>query len=170
MFIVYGAYHFWPKKVGFRDDYCLGCQAPRRSIAIRTLDVGHIFWIPILPVGFWKRWRCSMCNRDPRANTKTGRSFKWIGLVCLFFIALVLWTIPVGQDASAFYWGFRFVSLASAVALLIHLIVSAKEPSLRQRLAAIPPASDTVCPFCSTPLLAGTGPRWSCPACNAERY
>jgi hypothetical protein len=40
MFIVYGSYHFWPKKVGFRDDYCLGCQAPRRSIAIRTLDVG----------------------------------------------------------------------------------------------------------------------------------
>jgi hypothetical protein len=92
MFIVYGSYHFWPKKVGFRDGYCLGCQAPRRSIAIRTLDVGHMFWIPILPVGFWKHCKSSMCNRDPHANTKTRRSFKWIGLVCLILISLGFWT------------------------------------------------------------------------------
>ncbi len=170
MFIIHGAYHFWPKRVAFRDDYCLSCQAPCRSIAIRTLDVGHIFWIPILPVGFWKHWKCSMCSRDPHANTKTGRSFKWIGLVCLIFIALVFWTIPVDPGAPAFYWGFRLGALAGSVALLIHLMVTAREPSLRERLAAIPPATDVVCPFCSTPLIAGSGPRWSCPACSAERY
>ncbi len=170
MLIVYGSYHFWPKKVGFRDDYCLGCQAPRRSVAIRTLDVGHFFWIPILPVGFWKHWKCSMCHRDPHANTRTRRSFKWIGLVCLILIAFGFWTIPVDPDASAFYWGFRLVPLAGTVALLIHLMVTEKEPSLRQRLAAIPPAADVTCPFCSTPLVAGTGPRWSCPGCSVERY
>ena len=48
MFIVSGAYHFWPKRVAFRDDYCLTCQAPRRSIAVRTFDVGYIYWIPFL--------------------------------------------------------------------------------------------------------------------------
>jgi hypothetical protein len=89
---LYGSYHFWPKKFGFRDDYCLGCQAPRRSIAIRTLDVGHPFWIPILPVGFWKQWKCSMCHRGPHANTRTRRSFKWIGVVGLILIALAFWT------------------------------------------------------------------------------
>src|ERR1700686_3493787 len=47
MLIIRGSYHFWPKRVAFRNDYCLRCQAPRRSIAIRTFDVGHLFWNPI---------------------------------------------------------------------------------------------------------------------------
>ena len=170
MLIVYGAYHLWPKRVAFRDDFCLTCQAPRRSIALRTFDVGHIFWIPILPAGFWKHWKCSMCHRDPHANTKTRRPFKWIGLVCLILISLAFWTIPVDPHASAFYWGFRLVPLAGAVVLLIHLMVTEREPSLRELLAKIPPAADVICPFCTTPLTAGTGPRWSCPGCNAERY
>ena len=83
MFIIHGAYHFWPKPVAFRDDYCLSCQSPRRSIAIRTLDVGHIFWIPVLPVGFWKHWKCISCGKDPHVNPKTRRSFLWAGLLCL---------------------------------------------------------------------------------------
>lgn len=170
MFLVYGAYHFWPKRVAFRDDYCLGCEAPRRSIALRTFDVGHIFWIPILPVGFWKHWKCSMCHRNPHANAKTRRPFKWIGMVCLVLISLLFWMTPVDPTAAAFSWGFRLVPLAGAGALLIHLMVTEKEPSLRERLAAIPPAADMVCPFCSMPLMAGTGPRWSCPGCGAERY
>ena len=79
-----------------------------------------------------------MCHRDPQANTKTRRSFKWIGFVCLILISLVFWTTPFDSDASAFYWSFRLVPLAGAVALLIHLMVTEREPSLRQRLAAIP--------------------------------
>jgi hypothetical protein len=46
----------------------------------------------------------------------------------------------------------------------------AKPFSLRNKLASIPPTADAVCPFCSVALVAGTGDRWSCPACNAVRY
>ena len=41
MHILRGAYHYRAKPVGFRDDYCVSCRAPRRSIAIRSFDVGH---------------------------------------------------------------------------------------------------------------------------------
>ena len=51
MFVIHGAYHFWPKRVAFRNDYCFTCGQACRAVAIRTFDVGHIFWIPILPVG-----------------------------------------------------------------------------------------------------------------------
>ena len=81
MLIVRGSYHFWPKRVAFRNDYCLRCQAPRRSIAIRTFDVRHLFWIPILPVGFWKRWQCEVCGQAPHIYPKVRRFFKWVGLV-----------------------------------------------------------------------------------------
>jgi len=167
MFIVTGAYHFWPKRVAFRNDYCLTCQVPRRSIAIRTFDVGHIFWIPILPVGFWKHWKCDVCGQDPHVNPKTRRSFKWAGLVCLVFFSLVFWMQPIESDY-ALSWFLRIAASAGAILLLIHLLRTPSEPSLKQRLATIPPAADVVCLFCATPLVAGA--RWSCPACGGVRY
>jgi len=169
MFIVTGAYHFWPKRVAFRNDYCLTCHAPRRSTAVRTVDVGHIFWIPILPVGLWKHWKCDVCGQDPHVNPKTRRSFKWAGLVCLIFFSLVFWMQPIESDF-ALSWFFRIAASTGAILLLLHLLRTPSEPSLKQRLATIPHAADVVCPFCQTPLVAGTSARWSCPACGAVRY
>ena len=64
MVIIHGVYHWSPKQVEFRNDYCLSCSAQRRAIRVRTFDVAHLFWIPILPLGFWKRWK-----RCPRFAT-----------------------------------------------------------------------------------------------------
>lgn len=170
MFIVTGAYHFWPKRVAFRDDYCLSCQAPRRSIALRTFDVGHIYWIPILPVGFWKHWKCTVCNRDPHVNPKTRRSFLWAGLLCLVAVSVISWEVRSDADLGVIGWILRIAAPAAAIALFIYLLRAPRGQSLRERLAAIPPAADAVCPFCSTPLIAGAGTRWSCPGCGAVRY
>jgi hypothetical protein len=170
MLIVHGAYHFRPKRVAFRNDYCLACQAPCRSIAVRTFDVGHIFWIPILPVGYWRHWQCSVCGRDPHNSPKTRRSFLWAGLLCLVAVSVILWELPFDTDPGAGGWILRIAAPVAAILLLVYLVRSAKGSSLRERLAAIPPAADAVCPFCATPLVAGTGARWSCPACNAVRY
>jgi hypothetical protein len=168
MFIVTGAYHFWPKRVAFRNDYCLSCQAPRRSIAVRSFDVGHIYWIPILPVGFWRHWKCIVCNRDPHVNPKTRRSFLWAGLLCLIAVSAILWEGVPSAELGAGVWILRIAAPVAAVALFVYLVRAPKTMSLRERLAAIPPTPDAVCPFCSTPLLAGT--RWSCPGCGAVRY
>jgi hypothetical protein len=170
MFIVHGAYHFWPKPVAFRDDYCLTCQAPHRAIAVRTFDVGHIFWIPILPVGFWKHWKCAACGRDPHVNPKTRRSFLWAGFLCLIAVSVILWEIPSEGDFGIGGWVLRLAAPAAATLLLNYLLRAPTERSLPERLAAVPAAADMACPFCSTPLVAGTGTRWSCPACNAVRH
>jgi len=71
LFIVYGVYRWKAKRVAFRNDYCLVCGEARRAVQVRTFDVGHIFWIPILPAGFWKRWVCTVCGQDPHVTTKT---------------------------------------------------------------------------------------------------
>jgi hypothetical protein len=173
MLLIHGVYHFWPKKVAFRNDYCLSCEAPRRSIAIRSFDVGHVYWVPLVPVGFWKHWACTVCRRDPHANPKTRRWLKWIGLVCLLLLSATFWSVPTNADLGVLPWIMRLLPLGGAVALLIQLMRTPPEPSLRERLATIPPASDSNCPFCSTPLMAGGispgSARWSCPACGAER-
>jgi hypothetical protein len=171
MFLIRGVYHFWPKRVGFRNDYCRSCEGPRRAIATRSFDVGHVFFVPILPVGFWKRWSCTQCRRNPHAPAKTRRVFKWIGLVCLILLAIMFWTATDDPEFSLIAWALRILPAGGAIALLINLLVTPKDPRLRELLAAIPPASDSACPFCATPLMAGgDGGHWSCPSCGAVRY
>ena len=168
MLVHLGVYHFWPKPVGFRNDYCLSCEGPRRAVAVRTFDVGHIYWIPILPAGFWKHWKCTVCGSEPHVNVKTRRSFKWAGLGCLTIVSVPFWMDSAEVDPLV-NWALRIVPLVLAVLLLQHLLRTSAEPSLKERLRMIQPATDSFCPFCATPLLPDTNGKWSCPACGAVR-
>ena len=168
MFILHGVYHWRPKRVAFRNDYCLTCGLERRSVCIRTFDVGHIFWVPVLPVGFWKHWFCTVCGKDPHVFPRTRRSFKWVGLIVLVLVAVLFWAAPVIPDFVVGSWIFRLAAPVAAVLLLFRLLLTDKDPSLKKKLAAVPPASELVCPFCSTPMVGGA--HWSCPACGVARY
>jgi hypothetical protein len=168
MLVIHGAYHFRPKRVAFRNDYCLSCGQTRQSVAIRTIDVGHIFWIPILPVGAWKHWKCMSCGRDPHVSPKTRRSFKWAGLVVLVLISIVFWAMPMESEDALWIWAGRIGSPLCTALLLRHLLRTPSGLSLRQLLAMVEPAADTICPFCNTPLIGGSP--WSCPVCGVVRY
>ena len=168
LFIVYGVYHWKTKRVAFRNDYCLVCGEARRAVQVRTFDVGHIFWIPILPAGFWKRWVCTVCGRDPHVTTKTRRGFKWVGLFVLVLFAAVLWMAPVEPDAAAVSWSLRIAASVGAVLVLRHLLNTPKEPTLKEWLANLPPAADTVCPFCGAQLLI-LASQCSCQVCGVVR-
>jgi hypothetical protein len=166
--IVYGVYRWKPKPVAFRNDYCLSCGEARRAVQIRTFNAGHIFWIPILPVGFWKRWVCTTRGHDPHVSTKTRRGFKWVGLFILLIFSAVFWFVPVEPDSVALIWALRVATPVGAVLTLVHLFRTEKEPSLQSKLATVQPAADTVCPFCGAPLLVVSA-RCSCPGCGAVR-
>ena len=168
MHIVVGVYHWRAKRVAFRNDFCLACGEARRAVQVRTFDVGHIFWIPILPAGFWKRWVCTVCGRDPHLLTKTRRGFKWAGLVILVLIAVAVWADSPDPEAVAAFWVLRIAAPIGIGLLLWHLVRTPKEPTLKEKLASIPPAADTVCPFCGAQLLT-LGSQCSCPVCGVER-
>ena len=40
----------------------------------RTFDVLHVFFIPFLPLGFWKRWLCAMCGAESARAARDGPS------------------------------------------------------------------------------------------------
>jgi hypothetical protein len=168
MFIKVGVYRFHPKRIAFRNDYCLSCRQARRSVQIRSFDVMHIFWIPLLPLGFWKHWICTACGRRPDVNVKTRRSFKWAGLFILLLLAVTFWVGPIPPDFTAGSWAIRIAAPLGAILLLVHLLRSSKDPSRKERLAAIPSATDTVCPFCGSNLLC-LASQCSCPACGVLR-
>ncbi len=167
MLIVHGIYHFLPKRLAFRNDYCLSCAQPRRSIQVRTLDILHVFWIPMLPVGVWSRWFCTICGNQPRVSPRTRRPFKWLGLVVLLFFSVISWTIPVDSDFEFGSWVFRIGAPIGATLTLVHLMRTPPDKSLDSLLAGVQRASDIVCPFCGTSLVAT--PEWTCPTCGVIR-
>lgn len=169
MLIVYGVYRWQPKRVAFKNDYCLTCGVARRAVRIRTFNVGHIYYIPILPAGFWKRWVCTTCGRDPHVTTKTRREFKWMGLFILLLISLSMWAVPLEPPGDVWLiWCLRLGFPVGAVLTLAHLLRTKKEPSLESRLAKVQPAADTVCPFCGAQLLTMSS-QTSCPGCGVVR-
>ena len=168
MLIIHGMYNFGPKRLAFRNDYCLSCEQPRRSVQLRTFDVWHLFWIPLLPLGFWKRWRCTECGRLPHVNPKTRRPFKWAGLFVLLVFSTAFWAMPVDPESVALIWVIRIGAPLGAILTIVHLLRTPKDPSLKERLNAIQHASDTTCPFCGAQLLM-LASSCSCPVCGVVR-
>jgi len=168
MLIIHGIYHWKPRRTAFRNDYCRNCQTDRLSVLIRTFDVLHVFWIPLLPLGFWSRWFCTVCGQRPHAATRTRRGFKIAGVVALVLFAFVAWVVPVEEekDDAWLHWAMRFGLPISAVALTVSAVRQPREPSLRQRLAAVRPFEGWNCPLCGAQLL--NIPELHCPNCRAE--
>jgi predicted RNA-binding Zn-ribbon protein involved in translation (DUF1610 family) len=148
LIIVYGIYRFRPKRITFRNDYCLSCGVPGRSVQFRTFDALHLFWIPLLPLGFHKQWRCATCGRQPHVYSGARRGFQWAGLAVLLVFAAAFWAGGLKPDTMILGWVVRVAAPIGAVLTLVHLLRTPKNASLAEKLAAIPAASDTVCPFC----------------------
>jgi hypothetical protein len=95
--IFYGFYRFQQKRVAFRNDYCRSCAQPRRSVQIRSFNAGHIFWIPILPLGYYKRWLSTACGRDPHVLRGRRPGFKWAGLIILMIFSVGISTVKLAN-------------------------------------------------------------------------
>lgn len=53
MIVAYGFYSWFPRRTAFRRDYCRVCKCETTSFLLRTFKVFHLFWIPLVPLGFW---------------------------------------------------------------------------------------------------------------------
>jgi hypothetical protein len=168
MFVIHGVYHWFPRRVAFRNDFCLACAAPRRAVQTSTLDVVHLFWVPLVPIGRWKRWSCTICGKRPDEIVKTRRIFKVAGLVLLMLFTAVVWMVP-GMPDEPGVWAVRVVTPLAAVATAIHLMRSSSDDrGYKPRQRQVVPADDAICPFCGTPLFSAH-PDCYCPGCQVMR-
>jgi hypothetical protein len=168
LIIVWGTYRFRPRRIALRNDYCLACASACRAVQIRTFDALHLFYIPLVPMGFRRRWWCTTCGRLPHVHPGTRRGFKWAGLIVLIFLSVFSWLAPLTPDVVIFGWVLRIGGPTGALLTVHHLLRTPKDPSLKEKLAAIPPATDTVCPFCGSPLLVRSS-QCPCAACGILR-
>ena len=170
MLVIHGAYQWARKLVAYRSDYCVGCAAERVAFQHRTFDVYHIFWVPILPLGFWRRWHCSACGRDPHASPRTRRSFKAAGVAILVLMSASAWAVSPDEkpDDAVFIWVMRLGGPVAAVWALWATLRSPTEVNLKERLRSVQPIVAVDCPICGV-VLVPEEPDWRCPRCGIRR-
>jgi hypothetical protein len=159
-----GMYSFGSKRVAFRNDYCLRCRAAQLAVQIRSFYAIHVYWVPLLPVGFFKVWRCVKCDTNPHATVHTRRVFK-AGLVLIVALgALPFWFLPAEGSDWGMVWAIRGASVVALAASLWWATTGHQaDPSLRDALAGVRPYDARTCPFCSGYLY--DQPYLHCPAC-----
>ncbi len=165
--IVYGTYHWGRRKTAYRNDACLGCRTYVVSEQYRMFDVGHLFWIPLLPLGFRKRWYCSRCGKDPHARLDTGRWTYVLGGIVTSLTAVMFWVMPAVPPDTSTTWACR-IGMPALAAFLIFRAAAYKQPiALQQALESVPPYSDDLCIYCRQELQGGQTK--FCRGCNIER-
>lgn len=166
MIIVHGTYSLARRLIAYRNDYCLSCRTQRVAYRYQSFEILHIFYIPLLPLGFWKRWRCSVCASDPHERVGTGKVFKWIGTGLLGFFAFVFWLAPIEPGEEAMMWALR-IGLPIAFPLALRATLrSPPDVNLSEKLREVMPISDPYCPFCKVALVSAD---WHCPSCKVFR-
>ena len=167
MIFIHGTYHWRPKRIAFRNDYCRVCNGPTVSVLIRTLDVLHIFWIPVLPLGFWSRWFCLRCSARPHQTVVTRRAFKIAGAVVFILMSLGVWIpLPPDTEGIEMIWALRVVFPLALVFTLVSIFRHKPGPKLREQLAAVPPFEGWSCPICGGQLYGA--PAHVCLTCGAQ--
>lgn len=168
MFILHGIYHFKPKIVAYRNDFCLSCAAPRRAYQIRSFDVLHLFYIPILPLGFWRRWQCLRCKREPHVYPYPRKSLKWASVIVLAILEAAMWAPEaMQQDSVTSVWIMRIGFAVLFVAALWWAIRSKPDIKLKERLKEVSPAQENLCPLCGGVFIVDS--QFRCANCGVMR-
>jgi fatty acid desaturase len=178
MLVVYGFYRFTQKQIGYRNDFCLTCNAERLTQQWRSFNCGHLFWIPLLPFGVFKRWLCPTCKNNPHARTESSRGFKLFaaGFFLLFALAMLLSAVVATlgtapdfakrSDAPGMWVG-ALVAGIPAAALTFWATRPQNDPvDLAQKLREVKPARTDTCPYCNSKLTS----EQFCESCKLQRH
>ena len=165
MIILHGVYRLRDRIIAYRNDFCLTCAMPTLAVCRRTFYVAYVYYIPILPLGFWKLWRCTKCERDPHVYPgENNVRLKWAGLGAVAIFSFVAWRVP---EQDVFVWIARVGLPIMFGAGLWKTLHPKTDSRLRQQLMIIQPADEVKCGVCGGLLIVGD--KRSCLNCQAER-
>lgn len=108
--LVFRAHRLATKPRAYRRDYCCTCEGEQLSIQWRSFVLLHLYFIPLLPLGFWREWRCKQCGQDPAFRENTWARILRVGGV--LFGAGAIW-VTVGICSEALERGHRSRAMRS---------------------------------------------------------
>lgn len=170
MLIIHGTYQLARKRVAVRNDFCNSCERVCLSEQWRSFDFGHLYWIPLMPLGSRKHWICLLCNQDPRARYKTKRGFKIAGLIVTFLFAALFFSASPSPDdkemTPTLVWSCRLGATAAFLGFAYSVFKRVPETSEDERRACVVPLSVDSCVYCGGRLKHDTV--IYCPGCDVQ--
>lgn len=155
--IIFGTYKVARKQVAYANSFCRNCETSILAQCWRYFSLGHLFYIPLIPLGFRREWICPGCGEPPLHRYRTGRTIKWLGFLGCGSVSLLIFsalfadaeipaedigmairiTVVSGLIAAAFLWS-----------ALKHQPIATK----RQILESVPETGIEACAYCQQPL------------------
>ncbi len=172
MIIISGRYRWFQRHMGYRPDYCLACASSAIANQVRSFDFAHLYWVPILPLGFRRRWHCSECGNSPRQLPRMHsfiRFLKFFGAAWLAAIAVSMWIAPFKQGEEGLIWTIRVVFPILMIWLVWSGLRTIDATNLKENLRAITPFEDNLCYYCDGEIDRLGGEEW-CSSCNLQRH
>lgn len=163
-----GVGSYKPRIVKYRNDFCVSCDAPRRAHQVRSFKAYQLYYVPIVPLGFWREWRCSECGRNPHVYSIALRRTRWLILAFagMFAITGVIASFEQ-QDSAAIMWLMRLGLPAVFFTVLWFILRDKPARALQEKLKQVASDRDDTCALCSGALILDRG--WRCSQCGAER-
>jgi hypothetical protein len=126
--------------------------------------------VPLVPLGFWRRWRCGVCGADPHASPHTRKGLKWAGIVVLALMSLSGWAVSTSEKPgdAVFLWAMRLGGPLAVAWAVWATLKSPPDVKLKTALRQVQPSMDVNCLVCGIPLIPDT-PAWHCPRCGVRR-
>jgi hypothetical protein len=165
MFIIFGTYRLAPRVVAYRNDWCNHCDKPVLAQQWRSFYVGHLFWIPFLPLGFHKTWRCKACAKNPRDRLRTSLGIIIAGLIAFTLMSVISLFAPYRGEGAATFWVMRVVFGSLAIVFALWLKSRLKEGPPDKNVELL---TNTRCLVCNG--IMADYPRWHCVDCGVIRF
>ena len=167
MILFYGIKKLRKKKVGYGKDHCNACEQEALVEKWRWFNWFHIFWIPLIPLGYGHNWMCTLCDQDANARYKTDIYRKVFISVVLFAIALLMFQ-PGVIDSLEYGLIVKILSILFFLASVVWVIKHKKLPSKDTYRQNITPVDVSICAYCNNPL--SMSPTLSCISCKAQVF
>jgi hypothetical protein len=150
---IFGLYRFRPRTIAFRCDYCRHCQKEALAVAVRTFAWLHLYFIPLLPMGFETKWYCTACYGDPHAGQGTPRPIRILISALLLPLAIYCWLVllvPSFSERGGI--GFWITGITTTLLFAMSAVWSSKG-KFDSGLQNVTPYSSQKCPLCDDVLM-----------------
>ncbi|MGO8690111.1 MAG: hypothetical protein ACLQLG_10790 [Thermoguttaceae bacterium] len=151
MLLVHGRYRFGTKRVACRNDYCTHCRGPTFTEGYRSFVVVHLYFIPLIPLGFYTRWVCARCRNDPAGKRPARAWLLLFGLVAGLVAMGVVFSVPWPDNDIEAKWGLRAIFTAFT-SLVLYNLVRTDRGAYREARENVAPLGHDRCPYCGEPL------------------
>jgi len=167
IFWIYGIKRLGRKKVGYGKDHCNACEREAVVEKWRWFTWFHLFFIPVIPLGFHHEWICTLCERDSNARYKSGIYIKIFLSLFIFGVTALLFQ-PGATDGIEYGWIMKLLSALMFLASVFWLIKHKKQTSKKAFRKSITPIGTSTCLSCNEPLTLNL--KLLCVPCKLEVY